>query len=258
MTESDWWSCQEPQKMLLALRASGKLSERKGRLFAVAACRRLWHLLTDERSRQGVEVAEQCADGLADPQALRGAYQTAWAAAKELMTSSCPAAALDVADDADLMYGMRDEGLAAPASCAAAYAPSPDPADCDRVAYYAAHAQYQAASLLPLWDDIARRDAARRAELLAQAALLRDIFGPLPFRPVTLHPSARTWNDGCIVQLATSIYDGRDFSPVRMGVLADALEEAGVSDAEVLGHCRDRQAVHVRGCWLIDLLLLKE
>ncbi len=96
----------------------------------------------------------------------------------------------------------------------------------------------------------------RQAEWNVQAALLHDIFGPLPFRPVTLPPSVRTWNDGCVVQLATGIYEDRDFSPVRMGVLSDALEEAGVGDEEVLGHLRGAVS-HCRGCWCVDLVLGK-
>jgi hypothetical protein len=63
MTESDWWTCQESEKMLQFLRDSGKLTERKGRLFGVAVCRRIWHLLADERSRRAVEVLERYADG---------------------------------------------------------------------------------------------------------------------------------------------------------------------------------------------------
>jgi hypothetical protein len=66
------------------------------------------------------------------------------------------------------------------------------------------------------------------------ARRLRDLFGPLPFRSVTLPSSVRTWNDGCVVKLATTLYDENDFSQERMGVLADALEEAGVTDEDVL------------------------
>jgi hypothetical protein len=57
------------------------------------------------------------------------------------------------------------------------------------------------------------------------------------------------------VKLATSVYQERAFTQERMGVLADALEEEGLTDEELLGHCRQQGAVHVRGCWLVDLLL---
>ena len=83
---------------------------------------------------------------------------------------------------------------------------------------------------------------------------LRDIVGPLPFREVSLHPSLLTWVDGMIRKLAQAIYDQRAFD--RMPILADTLEEAGCSDKEILGHCRSPND-HVRGCWLLDLLLNK-
>src|SRR5262245_1674288 len=73
MTESDWWAGQEPRRLLAFLNASGKLSERKARLFAVAACRRAWHLLPNDRSRKAVEVAERYADGEATRKELAAA-----------------------------------------------------------------------------------------------------------------------------------------------------------------------------------------
>ena len=84
--------------------------------------------------------------------------------------------------------------------------------------------------------------------------LLRDIFGNL-FCPITLAPAWRTWHDGLIPSMAQKMYDRRDFSD--MPVLADALEEAGCQEQDILGHCRSG-GEHVRGCWVVDLLLGKE
>jgi hypothetical protein len=97
------------------------------------------------------------------------------------------------------------------------------------------------------------RYAAREAERARQAATVRCLFAN-PFRPVTAAPARRTWHDGLLVSIARQMYDGRDFSD--MPVLADALEEAGCTDADILAHCRGRWP-HVRGCWVVDLLLGK-
>jgi hypothetical protein len=88
-------------------------------------------------------------------------------------------------------------------------------------------------------------------EILYQVALLHDIFGN-PFRPVTLNSAWRTSN---VTALAQSIYDDRAFD--RMPILADALEDAGCDNADMLNHCR-QPGVHVRGCWVVDLGLGRE
>jgi hypothetical protein len=81
---------------------------------------------------------------------------------------------------------------------------------------------------------------------------LHDLFGPLPFRPVSLDPSVLRWNDGVVVRLAQALYDDRRFWDLP--VLGDCLEEAGCTDPEVLEHCRSG-GDHVRGCWAVDLVL---
>jgi hypothetical protein len=86
------------------------------------------------------------------------------------------------------------------------------------------------------------------------AALLRDVFGN-PFRPVAADAAWLTWLGVTLPKLARAIYGGRRFED--MPILADALEEAGCTDADILSHCRQPGA-HVRGCWLLDLLLDKE
>src|SRR4051812_20497860 len=77
MTESEWLKATDPQAMLSFLRASGKLSKRKARLFAVACCCRVWCLL-DPIGAGAVEVAERYADGAARAEDLRRAEDLAW------------------------------------------------------------------------------------------------------------------------------------------------------------------------------------
>jgi hypothetical protein len=58
-----------------------------------------------------------------------------------------------------------------------------------------------------------------------------------------------------VLKAAQAIYDERAFD--RTPQLADALEQAGCTDADILGHCRGG-GEHVRGCWVVDLLLGKK
>jgi hypothetical protein len=84
--------------------------------------------------------------------------------------------------------------------------------------------------------------------------ILRDVFDN-PFRITLLDPSWLKWQDGTVRNIAQAIYDARTFD--RMPILGDALEDAGCDDPEILRHCRE-SCEHVRGCWVIDLLLGKE
>ncbi len=80
---------------------------------------------------------------------------------------------------------------------------------------------------------------------------VREIFGN-PFRPITLNPTCLT---STVLSLATNIYNDKAFD--RMPILADALQDAGCDNEEILDHCR-QPSEHVRACWVVDLLLDKK
>ena len=87
---------------------------------------------------------------------------------------------------------------------------------------------------------------------------LRDIFGN-PFRPVAIEPA---WLTTTVTGLATAAYEKRtlpsgELDPARLAVLADAVEETGCGNLDILNHLRG-PGPHVRGCWVLDLLLGKK
>jgi hypothetical protein len=95
------------------------------------------------------------------------------------------------------------------------------------------------------------------AESKAQAALLRDLFGPLPFRAVSLDRASLA----LAMPIAVAAYDARDLpsghlDSAYLAVLADALEDAG-ADQAILDHLRG-PGPHVRGCWALDCVLARE
>jgi hypothetical protein len=81
--------------------------------------------------------------------------------------------------------------------------------------------------------------------------LLREMFGN-PFRQPNFDP---IWRTDTAVTLAKQIYESREFS--ALPILADALQDAGCDNEPILSHCRDTNQVHVRGCWVVDLVLGK-
>ncbi len=196
-------------------------SDRKLRLFAVACCRRIWDLLSDERSRQAVEVAERFAEGQATYEELteadRAAGEARSAARRAARQSQTPAA----------------EAAAYAAWCAEA----------------AAHGSITDAA------EAARAAAGVGEEAVAQSRLLHCIFGPKPFQPLpTPDPSWLASNGRAVERMAATIYAQRRFEDLP--VLADALEESGCTDEAFLGHCR-ASGPHTLGCWVIDALLGK-
>ncbi len=217
MTEAEWLACEDPE----ALAYSGiKASDRKWRLVLCACSRRLWKRMTDERSRRAIEVSEFFADGqISDEEldAAGGAAQIAWTEVSNI-------------------HGDSPRRAAAAAS---AYSSKRFIHENDR--------SNAMVAVTEGFSKAARRNAERRA----QVQMIRDTFGN-PFRTVPFSPS---WRSDTALALAARMYESRDFSP--MPILADALQDAGCDNEDILNHCR-RAGVHVRGCWVIDRLLGKE
>jgi len=220
VTADEWIICTDPQEMLEFL--LGKASERKLRLFAVACARRILPLLTDPRSRHALEAAELFVDGQTTKRQLKAARQAAVTACREFQ-------------------GTDENRYPKEVACWSADGSAQKAAERASADLLWALASEKIEDFGPAWN----------AGLLTILGDLRDIFGN-PCRPVALDPAWRTWHDGTIVQLAQAIYEERAFD--RLPILADALEEAGCTDAELLGHLRGI-GPHSRGCWAVDAIL---
>ena len=215
MTEKDWLACTDPMKMLGEVGSTG-ITCRKARLFCCAYCRCFFWDYLPLGIRAAVEVAEAYADQAASKYKLRKAQ------------------------DAFLSAG-RTTNAEWRANLVAQMAASPS-------------GPFRSACML-----LGNRNTLPwKGGKRAIAGLIREIFAD-PFRPDTLDPAWLTWQEGTIPKLAQALYEeGRLPSGCldtgRLAVLADALEDAGCVDAEILEHCRG-PGPHFRGCWPLDLVL---
>jgi hypothetical protein len=236
MTEAEWLTFTDLEVPLrggldqLVEHARRPLSQRKLRLFLLACVRRVCHVFRDRRSLFAVDTAEQFADGLMT-------WEESIAADEQVNNPPNP----------DCLEPNTWPPQQSPGYCAIealAHA-----GNCTIDCFTA----LQGAG----WAQGALGEDAEAAETVAQAAILRDIFGN-PFRPAAISPA---WQTPAVVALAQAAYDNRilpagALASARLAVLADALEEAGCADAELLGHLRG-PGPHVRGCWALDLVLGK-
>jgi hypothetical protein len=193
-------------------------SERKLRLFACACCRHLGPLLSEE-DLELLGAAERFADGTISFKELGeiGQRYSHGAIPYRPQTSRAALAIGELASSAAWFCARRARAFVV---------------------------------------DILRQSglSSREAEWRRQSALLRCVFDS-PYHVPDWDPSCLTWNGGIVADLATTIYDGRAFD--RLPLLADALEDAGCNDRELIGHLRQPEP-HCRGCWPLDLLLGKE
>jgi hypothetical protein len=211
----------------------GKASDRQLRLFITNYARRAWHLFQDERCRRAIEVAERSADGqVGEEELLRVYVETCQIksnvnclAPEAVVADSCRRALRTSGRITPRIVGIAAENLAR------------------LVAEGAGGKSEQGA-----WGEAER--AAWETERRVQVDLLREIFGN-PFRPVALDPD---WRTPTVTSLGAAIDSEKAFN--LLPILADALEDVGCDDRDVLDHCRSG-GEHVRGCWVVDLVLEK-
>jgi len=191
-----------------------------------------------EPCRKAIEAAEQYADGEIDAEEL--AHFT---------------------DDPQFVYAAPEAFIAAvsvPLDPSAVVTAAADAATCEQEenAYRKAFPEEYPSFDKEKWRFATqgRLDSAESAEKQAQCRLLRDVIGN-PFRPVQMDLAELSNHDDFIPKLARTMYEQRVFA--RLPVLADTLEDTGCDNADVVRHCRELSE-HVRGCWVIDLLLGKE
>jgi hypothetical protein len=251
MTESEWCECVDPWRMLAYL--GDRAGARKKRLFACACVRRIWPLLADKRLRRAVRVAERFANEQVSEQHLEDARLVVDRLCEELQevvrkragwrVRAFHAASLAVQG----LLAVEEPRLERPRDVRE----PPDVVTATRIARTAARTsearreeRHGTVSPVPA-------EPPRGLEALEAVELLREIFGN-PFRPVSVDPHWLDWNEHAAARMVRAIFDKRRFRDLPL--LADILEEAGCDDAHVLEHCRT-PVVHVRGCWVVDVLL---
>jgi len=194
---------------------------RKFRLFMVACYRAVWDFIPFAEFRTAVEAGERFADdGDLGP-----------------ATTACEAVVAAMG---------RELSCWRPLGWALTSVPMDDPFEGGLLPSWSRTRELEAPDLNP-----SAFNRTPEASVALHLALFRDIFGN-PFRPIGFDPM---WRSDTALSLAKQMYESRDFS--AMPILADALQDAGCDNDDIFDHCRDASGVHVRGCWVVDMLLGK-
>lgn len=246
MTEADWLGATRPHRMLhilnrLARRSRRPVCHRRLKFFALSCCRLAWPAILDERSRNAVEVAEEHMVGSATDEQLSAAVRDADASREQAL-----AARQALFETPQWRGDPTATALSMSASIAA------------HLVHFVAASGYYQGLIAHVRDSVGFRGVGLREwpsarvridQLLAEMCQsLRDVF-PNPFRRVTFDLS---WRTSTAAALGRQMYRSRDFS--LMPILADALQDAGCDNEDMLTHCRG-DGPHVRGCWVVDLIL---
>lgn len=252
MTEAEWLACNDPGPMLKWLVDNGSVSQRKLRLLVCACGRRVEHLMDDE-SFKVVQEAENIDDSQSNSRSQETAHGVFFLFdyGPQLLRA-VRARSQDVSTGYD--FWNVNGSLGSALYLAANYVAEND----GEFLQAAAKALVTAPNHNPRWAiGIARTryeeitHQAILSERAAQAETLRCIFGN-PFRSSAFDPSCLTAK---AVRLAQTIDQERAFD--SLSILADLLDDAGYTNQEILSHCR-QEGEHVRGCWVVDLILGKK
>jgi hypothetical protein len=249
MTEAEWLACAEPSRLLASLfsrtRRDKAAGDERFRRFAIACCRRVAEVLAF-----GDTYALDCLEIYATSR-LREALLKARRFHRPAANDA--SRALSAVSGADGVTRLRAQARSLATS--AVWTCTKSKSTQAAMAYREAAAAMATIKVLgaPIPDSHPYNQwlAPDPAELAMQACFLRDIFGN-PFRPVTI---AEDWLTPTVLALAQGNSEDSAFD--RLPILADALEDAGCNNAEVLHHCRG-PGPHVKGCWVIDALLSKK
>ncbi len=246
MTEKEWLNCTDLEKMMEFV--EWRVSERKLILFGCACCYRQWSVIPKGTCKKAVETAERFADGLSGPIDLR--------LARERVEQECPH-----------LFWYQDFGCHAEAASyfatfdevAAREMEADHPLD--RPGHYLAilkRVEVAGGVAMAISRASPTGEVDWDREAAAQCDILRDILGN-SFRSVSVD---HDWLRPEVIPLAQAAYGGRELpgghlSDDRLAILADALEEAGCTNAAILHHLRS-PGPHFRGCWVVDLILSKD
>jgi hypothetical protein len=258
MNAAAWRKSGNPYKMLAFV--CEWASERKLRLFACACCRRVWRQLKDRRSRKAVECAERHAEGKLDSKELQAARRAAAqvkgakgnqniaedAAAMAAVETARPRAQLVEGESVYLAAQLTAE-VAGLVAANRAWMPAWKQARQERLDREAATHRADGTASDAMYP-------AETAERQHQADLLRDLFG----NPTSKRRRDLSWLanvNATANNLARTIAAKQSFE--SMPILADALEDAGCGDIEILTHLRGTSP-HALGCWVLDLLLREQ
>jgi hypothetical protein len=249
VTEAEWLAATDAQKMMSGLIRSvgdGPFSNRKTLLFGCACLRRDRTLFGDRACRQAIDVIERSADGLADDDELVAAGRNVRALITTMRQRCFPGNQFEVEDAGEpAARPTRQEINRAFLHMASL----------ESLERLCRHRQTSDPPFLRVYSVIKNiRQYSEPFDSADQPGFLRDVVGLMPFRQIVLSSDWRARASETVSTLALSIYDNRSFT--ELPLLADALEDAGCTDAELLGHLRS-PGPHVRGCWAVDVVLGK-